>query len=118
MGSVMFYTTPTEVYSYDVSSGTSTKVFSTDNQFYIYALLYDGSKIYLIDYNYNINARPVNMTMYSITAPAVGSKYTVTWKNDDGTVLKTDQNVSFGTTPSYTGTTPTSTLNPRDTSSL
>ena len=107
MGSVMFYTTPTEVYSYDTTSGTSTKVFSTDNQFYIYALLYDGSKIYLIDYNYNINARPLNMTMYSITAPAVGSKYTVTWKNDDGTVLKTDQNVSFGTTPSYTGTTPT-----------
>lgn len=32
---------------------------------------------------------------------------TVTWKNDDGTVLKTDDNVAYGTQPSYTGKEPT-----------
>ena len=34
---------------------------------------------------------------------------TVTWKNDDGTVLATDENAEYGTTPSYTGETPTKT---------
>lgn len=32
--------------------------------------------------------------------------FTITWKDDDGTVLRTDENVAYGTTPSY-GETPT-----------
>ena len=32
-------------------------------------------------------------------------QYTITWKNDDGTVLKTEQ-VSYGETPEFTGDTP------------
>lgn len=32
--------------------------------------------------------------------------YTVTWKNSNGTVLETDQNVAYGSTPSYNGSTP------------
>ena len=32
--------------------------------------------------------------------------YTVTWKNADGTVLKTDKNAAYGTMPSYDGETP------------
>ena len=43
----------------------------------------------------------INKTYYR---PA--KKYTVTWKNGD-TVLKTDKNVSEGTTPEYDGATPT-----------
>ena len=33
------------------------------------------------------------------------NKYTVTWKNWDGTTLRT-QNIPYGTTPSYSGLTP------------
>ena len=33
-------------------------------------------------------------------------KFTVTWKNWDGSVLETDRNVAYGSMPSYDGTTP------------
>ena len=35
--------------------------------------------------------------------------YTVLWKDEDGTILETDENVSYGFTPSFDGTTPTKT---------
>jgi len=43
---------------------------------------------------------------YTATFDAVVNTYTVTWKNEDGAVIKTDENVVYGTKPSYEGEDP------------
>ena len=45
-------------------------------------------------------------TEYTATFRQETNQYTVTWKNEDDQVLKTEQ-VFYGTTPEYTGETPT-----------
>jgi hypothetical protein len=52
-----------------------------------------------------ITAATANKT-YTATYTQTTRKYTITWKNSDGTTLKTEQ-VAYGATPSYTGSTPT-----------
>ena len=44
--------------------------------------------------------------VYTAVYEKTVNKYTVTWKNDDGSVLRTDKNVEYGTVPSY-GANPT-----------
>jgi uncharacterized repeat protein (TIGR02543 family) len=41
------------------------------------------------------------------TATWTNNSFSVTWKNYDGTVLETDENVEYGTTPVYDGAEPT-----------
>ena len=43
-------------------------------------------------------------TTYTAQYTAVAKTYTVTWKDYNGTVLKTDAGVTVGTIPAYTGT--------------
>ena len=43
---------------------------------------------------------------YQATYTSEVRKYTITWVNDDGTVLEVDENVPYGTVPSYNSSTP------------
>lgn len=43
---------------------------------------------------------------YKATYSQASSEYTITWKNADGTILETDENVKYGETPTYDGDTP------------
>ena len=57
-------------------------------------------------WNPEITAVTGNVT-YTAEFPSTVNTYTVTWQNADGTVLETDENVEYGTVPTYDGETPT-----------
>ncbi|MGN0718634.1 MAG: InlB B-repeat-containing protein, partial [Anaerovoracaceae bacterium] len=53
-----------------------------------------------------VSAVTGNVTYTAVYTTATNA-YTVTWTNADGTVLETDENIAYGTTPTYEGETPT-----------
>lgn len=73
----------------------------------------DPSKPATSQYSYTFNGwSPVvsdvtDDVVYIAQYNSIVNKYTVTWKNYDGTVLKIDTDILYGTEPSYDGITPT-----------
>ncbi|MBR4289254.1 MAG: InlB B-repeat-containing protein [Oscillospiraceae bacterium] len=73
----------------------------------------DPSKAATAEYTYTFAgwspevAAVIGEATYKATYTTEKNKYTITWKNEDGTILETDAGVEYGTMPSYDGETPT-----------
>ena len=81
-----------------VTLPTPTKAGHTFNGWYTDAT--GGTKVGVAGASYTPAA---NTTLY---AQWTANTYTVTWKNHDGSVLKTDTGVTHGATPTYSGAIP------------
>ena len=57
--------------------------------------------------SYDANYPSIFRLMAVKYSSPVSTTYTVIWQNYDGTVLETDSDVAYGTTPKYNGPTPT-----------
>lgn len=82
----------------------------------------DEGKLILQDVNSNVKHYPADENFnyanalivtakegsrITLEATTVATTYTVTWKNEDGTILETDTDVAEGATPEFNGATPT-----------
>jgi len=93
------------LFTYELLTGMST-------------LDYEGSRVITLDISQNkgeedadvylktVSAGSVQLHVYEIVLLPKNCVSTVTWKNEDGSILKTEK-VANGDTPVYTGTTPT-----------
>ena len=76
------------------------------------------TKASTVEHTYTFESWSPNLAQVTENASYVASfkeekrKYDITWKNEDGSVLKVDK-VAYGTTPTYSGNTPTKESTPQ-----
>ena len=97
-GSKTFPATLSTGYNTTAFPGTYTIAYTKDGQ------PFDGTPTEAGDYTASVTVGTATASVsYTVAAPT----YTVTWKNWNGDVLETDDNVAAGTTPTYDGEAPT-----------
>ena len=98
-----------KLYVYGVSESNQYFDLSGNEDGYL-AGVYDNYKILTVESPVVlkfISDNKNNLPGFEINVTVIDTAYTITWKNEDGTVIETDYNVSFGTTPSFDGERPT-----------
>lgn len=114
------YTKIKNSYTYSFYDEDGTTLIATDEVAYGTTILppANPTKESNLEYTYQFDgwySNGIKVTNFQITDNTsfvakfnpIKNKYTVTWKNQDGTTLETDSNVEYGTLPSYDGNTPT-----------
>ena len=96
---LLYFNGEHNVYYYNPATQETTTLYTYSTS-QLYGMYIKGDKIYGLD------APDPNTKPTSVFLTDCESVYTVTWKNADGTILETDEDVVKGTTPEYNGTTP------------
>ena len=109
------YTSTTSIYTVIWKNYDGTVLETDENVAYGITPSYDGvtpERAATAEFTYvfigwtpDISTVSGNIT-YTAQYTSTTNVYTIIWKNYDGTVLETDENVAYGTTPSYDGAAP------------
>ncbi len=110
------FTTEDQVYTVTWKNYDGTELEKDENVLYGTTPEYNGTtpeKQASAQYTYTFAGWDPEITpvsgdvTYTATYTPTERTYTITWKNYDGTELEKDENVAYGETPQYNGTTPT-----------